>query len=325
MTANQAVTSADNVVFHNQHPENGHSRKELLAGLLSRQRFISPKYFYDAAGSRLFERITGLPEYYPTRTEKAILDTHGQAMSDACGEGCVLIEPGSGSSEKVRLLLDDLRPAAYVPLDISADFLWQAARQLGADFPWLQVHAVCADFSQRWQPPRDLPGGRRVVFYPGSTIGNLEPEDACAFLGEMRAWMGDDGGALVGVDQHKDESLLHAAYNDEPGVTAAFNRNVLHHVNHILGADFAPECFRHHAFYNREARRIEMHLVAQASQRVDLGGEVIEVHAGESIHTENSYKYSPEDFGELCRGAGLSVRQRWSDPDELFSVFYLSP
>ncbi|MBN7796810.1 L-histidine N(alpha)-methyltransferase [Parahaliea mediterranea] len=324
MTAEQVATSA-NVICHDQQPRGGDSRAELLAGLMSEHRFISPKYLYDAAGSRLFERITALPEYYPTRTEKAILGAHGPAMGAACGEGCVLIEPGSGSSEKVRLLLEDMRPAAYVALDISADFLWRSARRLGEAFPWLQVRAICADFNRQWRPPGDLPPGRRVVFYPGSTIGNLEPGDARAFLGEMRAWMGDDGGALVGVDQHKDEGLLHAAYNDAQGVTAAFNRNVLHHVNHILGADFAPERFRHHAFYNRDARRIEMHLVAEEAQQVNLGGPVIELDAGDSIHTENSYKYSPGDFSALCREAGLGVHQRWSDPGELFSVYYLGP
>lgn len=324
MTADQAP-APDNVTFHNHHPGDGNSREELLKGLMAEEKWISPKFFYDARGSELFEQITGQPEYYPTRTEKDILARYAGEMHAACGNDCVLIEPGSGSSDKVRLLLDDLQPAAYVPLDISADFLLQSARRLGRDFPWLQIFAICADFSRKWQEPDELPAGRRVVFYPGSTIGNLEPADARDFLGHVRTWIGEDGGALVGVDMHKDDATLNAAYNDAEGVTAAFNRNLLRHVNTVLEADFSPDRFHHRAFYNREARRIEMHLVAAGEQRVDLGGPVIEFADGESIHTENSYKYSPGDFAALCGAAGLRVQERWSDEDELFSIFYLTP
>jgi dimethylhistidine N-methyltransferase len=323
-TSAERLPDADNVRFVDQHPGQGNSRRELLQGLLRDDKWISPKFLYDQRGSELFEEITTLPEYYPTRTERSILSQYAQQMHEACGDDCVVIEPGSGSSEKIRLLLDALRPAAYVPLDISADFLRQSAQRLGSDYEWLQVWAICTDFSHDWQVPADLPEGRRVVFYPGSTIGNLEPPAARAFLRDMREWMSAGGGALVGVDLHKDSATLNAAYNDAGGITAAFNRNLLAHVNRILGADFQADRFRHHAFYDTRSRRIEMHLVSNGAQRVDLGGPVIELADGESIHTENSYKYTPEQFGELCASAGLQVEQRWSDPQDLFSVFYLS-
>jgi len=323
MTADQAPKT--NVHVRNQHPGQDNSRTELLEGLLRADKSISPKYFYDARGSLLFEQITQLPEYYPTRTERQILSRYATHMHKACGSDCVLIEPGSGSSEKVRLLLEDLRPSAYLALDISAEFLRQAAERLGSDYPWLQVFAICTDFGLDWSVPEDLPAGRRIVFYPGSTLGNLEPEAALGFLTAMRGWMKDSGGALVGLDMHKDSTRLNAAYNDSQGVTAAFNRNILNHVNTLLGANFIPENFRHHAFYNEEKQRIEMHLLAQGAQRVDLGGPVIECADGESIHTEHSYKYTVEQFSELCSAAGLRLRQRWSDPEDLFSVFYLTP
>jgi L-histidine Nalpha-methyltransferase len=324
MTAERAP-AIPNVRFIDQHPGRGNSRRELLEGLLGSAKRISPKYFYDTRGSELFEQITTLPEYYPTRTEKALLQQHAPHLREACGEDCVIIEPGSGNSEKIRLLLDTLRPAAYVPMDIAADFLLAAARGLGREYPWLQVLAICTDFNHQWQVPAELPPGRRVVFYPGSTIGNLEPAAARTFLAHMRQWMGDGGGALVGVDLAKDPDTLHAAYNDAQGVTAAFNRNVLTHVNRILGADFRPERFRHHAFYNREAQRIEMHLVSLGTQRVDLGGREITLADGEAIHTENSYKYTPAQFTALCAAAELKVGQRFSDPADQFSVFYLTP
>jgi dimethylhistidine N-methyltransferase len=314
----------DNVTFQNVHPAPGDSRGELLASLALEQKLINPKYFYDERGSQLFERITRLPEYYPTRTEIDILSRHREAISEYCEAGCILIEPGSGSCEKVRLLLDELRPSAYVPVDISTGMLHRAARQLGREYPWLNVHAVCADFNQSWTFTEELREGKRVVFYPGSTIGNLEPQAAADFLARVRDMVGDGGGALVGVDLHKSSERLNAAYNDAEGVTAEFNLNVLERVNDLLDAEFDPENFRHLAFYNREQQRIEMHLVSERAQSVRCNGSYIAFTEGESIHTESSYKYTVEGFARLAARAGLALQRSWLDEDELFSVHYLS-
>ncbi|RLQ22627.1 L-histidine N(alpha)-methyltransferase [Seongchinamella sediminis] len=314
----------DNVSFHNVHPSTGDGAEELLAGLQRTRKHISPKWFYDERGSQLFEAITRLPEYYPTRTEMAILEQNREEISARCGPNCVLIEPGSGSCEKVRLLLSSLRPAAYVPLDISADFLRQTARQLGREYPWLPVTAICADFNRDWSFLQRLPGGKRVVFYPGSTIGNLAPEEARNFLQRVRKVIGDDGGILIGVDLHKSSGRLNAAYNDASGVTAEFNLNLLRRLNRELDADFDPRAFNHRAFYNEEDQRIEMHLVSNKAQRVRCNGSYIDLGEGESIHTENSYKYTIESFASLAGLAGLALRQSWLDPERLFSVHYLS-
>ena len=315
--------AAANVSFHDAQPTPGDSRSELLDGLTRDQKAVDPKWFYDAAGSDLFEQITQLPEYYPTRTEIGILTDNRQAIAERCGPGCLFIEPGSGSCEKVRLLLDALRPAAYIPLDISADFLHESAHRLGEEYPWLQVHAVCADFNQGWPFPDNLPAGRRVVFYPGSTIGNLEPAAAVGFLRRVRQVIGDDGGLLIGVDLHKSSQRLHKAYNDASGVTAQFNLNILNRLNEVLDAEFDPALFSHRAFYNTEQRRIEMHLVSERDHSVRCNGSEIDFAEGETIHTENSYKYTVEGFAGLAASAGLSLQESWFDEGKLFSVHYL--
>ncbi|MDX1735382.1 MAG: L-histidine N(alpha)-methyltransferase [Halioglobus sp.] len=319
----QAVELADNVHFHNEHPSPGDVRRELLEGLQAPRKTVDPKWFYDARGSALFEQITRLPEYYPTRTETAILRDNRQAISRRCGNGCVLIEPGAGSCAKVRLLLDTLRPAAYVPLDISEGFLRDASELLGREYPWLTIHAVCADFNQGWFFAQELPPGKRVVFYPGSTIGNLEPQEAVDFMRRVRALIGAGGGLLIGVDLHKSSARLDAAYNDASGVTAQFNLNVIHRINDVLQTDMDPAAFEHRAFYNREQRRIEMHLVSAGRQSIPCNDQTIEFEAGESIHTENSYKYTVETFAEMAASAGLELRQTWFDENKLFSVHYL--
>ena len=319
----QALRKRDNVIFRDEHPDIGHSREEILAGLNAPQKAVNPKWFYDERGSQLFDQITRLPEYYPTRTEVGILERYRDEISERCGHGCLFIEPGSGSSEKVRRLLDALRPSAYVPVDISADFLRSAAVELGEEYPWLDIYAVCADFNQGWSFLDDLPEGKRVVFYPGSTIGNLEPESAVGFLQRVRNVMGTDGGALIGVDTHKSAHRLNAAYNDAQGVTAAFNLNVLRRLNEVVDAEFDESGFRHHAFYNTEARRIEMHLVSEREQNVACGGSRLEFDAGETLHTENSYKYTPEAFATLTARAGLRQVESWLDDEQLFSVHYL--
>ena len=322
-TAN--LSSVSNVSFDDQHPGQGDASRELLLGLAQPQKRVNPKFFYDERGSQLFDQITRLPEYYPTRSELAILQQYREQIAHYCGEGCVIIEPGSGSSEKVRLLLDALKPAAYVPLDISADFLRQSAIRLGSEFSHIQIHAICADFAHNWSLPGDLPVGKRVVFYPGSTIGNLDPHDALGFLKRMRQWVVEDGGLLIGVDLHKSSQRLNAAYNDSAGTTADFNLNLLHNLNAILGADFKPQQFAHRAFYNETRQCIEMHLESLQHQLVQCQGRSFEFRQGETIHTECSYKYTTQGFADMAAAAGFAVKRTWYDDEKLFSVHYLSP
>jgi len=319
---NSLIAEMSNVQFENQHPSQGDRRKELLQGLQQPQKSVNPKYFYDARGSELFDQITRLFEYYPTRTEKQILQRYRSEIADYCGRGSILIEPG-GSSEKVRLLLDALKPAAYVPIDISAEFLYQSAMQLGEEFPWLKIHAVCADFNHDWAVSSALPQSKKVFFYPGSTIGNMDPAAAASFLSTLREKMGRDGGVLIGVDLHKSEQRLNAAYNDSQGITADFNLNILTHINPLLDAEFSRETFSHHAFYNTDEQRIEMHLVSDQKQTVRCNGSAVSFEKGETIHTENSYKYTLEGFAQLAQSADLEVQHSWLDEEKLFSVHYL--
>lgn len=320
---NKSLGSISRVSFRDEHPDLGDGRAEILRGLQLPQKSVNPKWFYDQRGSELFDQITRLPEYYPTRTESAILNENRASIAANCGDESVFIEPGSGSSEKVRILLEAVRPAVYVPVDISADFLHQSAKALGDEYPWLDIFAVCADFNAGWDFLSELPSARRVVFYPGSTIGNLDPVMAQTFLRTIGKLVGKDGGVLIGVDTHKSTSRLEAAYNDDAGVTAEFNLNVLRRMNALLDADFDEAAFSHRAFYNEDLRRIEMHLVSDVSQQVDCAGETLDFKAGETIHTECSYKYSLEDFAALATSAGLQIVETWQDDEALFSVHYL--
>lgn len=312
-----------NVVFSDLHPRVGNRRQEIISGLKKKQKSIDPKFFYDIRGSELFEQITELPEYYPTRTERQILKSDAKAMAEFCGQNCVLIEPGSGSSEKVRLLLGSLKPAAYVPMDISAKFLKQSAIQLAEEYPWLKVHAVCSDFSKQEKDPDGIPLGKRVIFYPGSTLGNMQPVDAIGFLNNLGHWLNRDGGVLIGIDMHKSTRILESAYNDEQGITALFNLNILNNINNIVGSNFDTGHFSHQAFYNEKKYRIEMHLVSKVDQVVELGDTKLQFVRGETIHTENSYKYTPESFREIVHRAGFAIRSSWTDEEQLFSVHYL--
>lgn len=298
--------------------------RELIAGLKARQKTINPKYFYDHLGSQLFEEITSLPEYYPTRTEIGILRKNAQDIAALLGENLQLIEPGAGSCEKVRYLLDALRPACYLPMDISPEFLQESVNQLVNDYPWLPIHPIAADFNQPIDLP-DFPAHHKVVvFYPGSTIGNLEPEQAVEFLTRTRDWVGLNGGVLLGVDLEKNHQTLHAAYNDAQGVTEKFNLNILNNINGVLNSNFQTGNFSHRAFYNDREHRIEMHLVAKKDHHVALcGDEVIYFKKGESIHTENSYKYTLERIDKLAKQAGLHLQHSWCDKDKLFSMNYL--
>lgn len=298
---------------------------EILAGLQAPQKRINSKFFYDDIGSALFEQITELPEYYPTRTERGILQQHASEIAAVIGEQRVIIEPGAGSCEKIRLLLNSLRPRAYAPLDIAGDFLEQAARTLQQEVPWLHVAALRADFSNLLTLPEQLPDAPRVLFYPGSTLGNFLPLEASAFLRHARQLIGADGRILLGIDLDKDSAILEAAYNDSAGITARFNLNALAHINQLLNADFAVEQFQHLAFYNRAHTRIEMYLQSRTAQQVTIAGQRLSLAAGERIHTEYSCKYSIDTFTSLCRAANLEVEHYWTDPQHWFAVFCLRP
>jgi len=291
-------------------------REDVVAGLSHPQKSLPPKYFYDAAGSRLFARICRLPEYYVTRAELALTRRHLAAIARFAGRGCQLIEYGSGEGIKSRLLIRALRPSVYVPIDISAHALGAAARGLAREFPWLRVVPVAGDFSR----PIDIPvrhGKPGVVYFPGSTIGNLTPEEAHAFLCMTRD---QAERLLVGVDLKKDANVLHAAYNDSRGVTAAFNVNLLARINRELGGDFELSAFAHYAFYNVPLGRIEMHLVSLRRQTVRVAKRRFGFERGESIHTENSYKYSAEEFQALAARAGYAAKKLWEDRQGLFAL-----
>ncbi len=295
---------------------------DVLGGLSASPKRLPPKYFYDGVGSQLFERITEQPEYYPTRSEIGILRKHARDIAKLVPQGAALVEFGSGSSKKARILLRALRPlAAYVPVDICGEMIEQEAAELRPDFPGLQVLPVTADITQNFALPEPAQMAPvRVGFFPGSTIGNFEPHEAAAFLRNAARILGPNATLIVGADLIKDVEVLNAAYNDAAGVTASFNLNLLTRINRELGGTFKLDSFEHHAFYNRERHRIEMHLASLKRQKVKVAGETIEFRAGETIHTENSYKYSVESLGALARGAGWRPASVWTDERQYFSI-----
>jgi uncharacterized SAM-dependent methyltransferase len=289
--------SLENAHFY-QYPIDRQSvTEEIVAGLHQRQKMLHPKFFYDATGAELFDAITRLPAYYLSRAEHEILQRHCVDIVRHIGPQSVLIEPGCGTCDKVEPLLPSLRPRIYVPIDIAEDCL-QSATQ--------------------------LPPGKRVAFYPGSSIGNYEPEAAQQFLRRIRELVGRDGGLLIGVDLQKNIWQLNAAYNDSQGITAAFNRNILLNVNRLTGSNFLPDRFDHMAFYDVRQKRIEMHLRSRQTQRIKIGDELLTFATGETIHTENSYKYTTESFCALAATAGFYHEQTWYDEKNLFSVHYFS-
>ena len=299
--------------------------EEVLAGLRSTPKRLSSAYFYDRRGSQLFEAICELPEYYLTRTETLILKQYATEMAACVGGQALLLEPGSGSSNKTRLLLDALPDlVAYVPVDISRSHLLQAARAVQAAYPRLEVLPVCADFTQGFAVPAPLrPPSRVVVFFPGSTLGNFDPPQAVRLLELMRRTAGSGGGLLVGIDLAKDPAILERAYNDAAGVTAAFNMNLLLRLNRELAADFDPARFRHEAVWMAAESRIEMHLVSTRKQTVHVAGERVEFAAGERLVTEHSHKYTADSFASQARAAGWTPRRSWTDRRGYFSVQYL--
>ena len=297
--------------------------RDVVDGLSQHPKRLPPKYFYDVAGSELFEQITLLPEYYPTRTELGILRERGSAIAAFVPNGAALVEFGAGATTKVRLLLNECAFAAYVPVDISGDFLKAQADALRRDFPRLAVLPVTADFTAPFALPETIAGKPKVGFFPGSTIGNFEPHEACAFLRTARDILGQNAGMIVGVDLEKDDRVLYEAYNDKAGVTARFNLNLLNRINRELGGNFDASAFTHRAIYNRERHRIEMHLISRKAQTVRVLGRSFSFRAGETIHTENSYKYSLERFAALARGSGWTPRACWTDSADMFSVHAL--
>lgn len=297
--------------------------RDLLVCLQQHPHAISPKYFYDAAGSRLFEQICDLPEYYLTRTELSIFRRHVGEMAELIGPEAEIVEFGAGSLTKIRLLLDALnQPSRFVAIDISGDHLHGALATLRGDYPGLEMQAIIEDFTRVETLPVWSRGQRRVGFFPGSTIGNFNPEQAQAFL-STAARLLRGGGLLIGVDLVKDPQTLHAAYNDAAGVTAAFNRNLLARANRELGCNFDVEAFSHYAFYNVDQRRIEMHLVNQKRQEVSLLGQRFILRQGDAIHTENSYKFTADGFEALAVRCGFRQTAMWTDAEERFGVYWL--
>ena len=308
------------ISFYDAHPGAASLRDEVLAGLRRRPRAIPPKFFYDERGSQLFDQICDLPEYYQTRTEMEILHHCVPELVRHIGEECVLVELGSGASKKVRLLLEGLRPSGYVGVDISKEFLLTSTSRLAQDYPWLEVHAACVDFTHGLEIPHCEDRLHKVAFFPGSSIGNFDPDDARRLLRDVGELVGPGGHLLVGVDLKKDVRRLNAAYNDAAGITAAFNKNLLHRIRNELDSDIDPDSFEHYAFYNPLPGRIEMHLISRRAQTVSVEGEAFAFASGEGIHTENSYKYTVDGFGELAGDAGFRQTAVWTDDQSLFSV-----
>jgi dimethylhistidine N-methyltransferase len=304
-------------------PQDSEFARDVIAGLSAKPKLLWAKYFYDDRGSELFEQITALPEYYPTRTELGILEARADDIARLIPAGAALVEFGSGSTAKARIVLRAAQVFAYVPVDISAGFLASEAARLRRDLSHLRILPVAADFTKPFALPAAISGRPRVGFFPGSTIGNFEPTQAADFLRHAARLLGAGAHFIVGVDLVKDERVLHAAYNDAAGVTAAFNLNLLRRINNELGADFDLGCFRHKAFFNQAQHRIEMHLESRVAQSVLVCGRVIQFAAGETIHTESSYKYTVESFQALAAQAGWSPAAVWTDAKGYFSLHAL--
>lgn len=313
--------------FDDQHPPAGDFLQDVRDGLGRTPKSIPPVYFYDREGSALFDQITDLPEYYVTRTELGLLDRIAPELARLAGHGAVVIEPGSGSSVKIRRLLDALGdPEGYVGLDISGDHLIAACEDLAEDYPDMTIGAVCADFTSGLQLDHlPLPEGRRIIFFPGSTIGNFEPGAARQVLEGFRKGMRPGDAVLIGADRVKDPATLEAAYDDAAGVTAAFNLNLVHRINRELDGTVDAGKLRHVALWNADKARVEMHLEALEDMEFQVDGETFRMQAGERLHTENSHKFTDKSFAELAGSAGYAIRKTWTDPAELFSLHWLEP
>ncbi len=299
-------------------------REEILEGLRCPQKVLSSKFFYDEMGSSLFNQICNLEEYYLTRTETKLLQKMSCEIANILAEECHLIEYGCGNSEKIKILLNALRNCkSYTAIDICEEALLELTTDLSLSYPTLSVTAICSDFTSYILKKQDSFSQKKIGFFPGSSIGNFTPQQAIEFLQNAHEAVGEDGGFLIGVDLKKDLNLLHKAYNDSQGVTAAFNKNILKRVNGICGSNFNSDGFEHFAFYNEQEGRIEMHLKSLLDQMVLIGETSISIKKGETIHTENSYKYTPEEFQHLALKAGFNPSRVWLDEDQYFSIHYL--
>jgi len=298
--------------------------KEIVSGLRKSKKELPTKLFYDEKGSQLFDEICLLEEYYLTRTEIHIMEENIDAIVELIKDSCILIEYGSGNSTKTRCLLDHLPDlAAYLPVDISKDYLNNSVEALKKSYPHLEINPILADYNQPIQTPETIGLARKLAYFPGSTIGNFTPDQAIEFMQNIARVVGQGGGFLIGVDLIKDTEVLHKAYNDVRGITAEFNLNILTHINELFSATFRIENFKHFAFYNEEANRIEMHLISELDQTVDVGDETFNFNKGENILTEVSYKYSLIGFADLAFQAGFDVKKVWTDPNNYFSIQYL--
>jgi dimethylhistidine N-methyltransferase len=311
------------ITFHDFKPQGQSLHDAVVRGFSLRCKSIPPKFFYDQQGSTLFDAICLQPEYYLPDVECAMLGGLAEEIAKLTGQRRVVIEPGAGSASKIRLLLAALMPSAYVAMDISGEHLKRAAHGLVAEHPWLSVYAVCADYTDALRLPKDVPDGPRLAFFPGSTLGNFEPQEAQHFLTGITRLLGTSGMLLIGLDTKKSSEILDAAYNDAAGMTAAFNLNLLHRMRRELDTDVDPAAFDHRAYYNHEAGRIEMHLVSRQAQRVRVNGQSFQFREGETLHTESSYKYTPGEFLELADRAGFRERCHWLDERGLFAIYLL--
>jgi dimethylhistidine N-methyltransferase len=316
----RTLQAPGSIRFFDYRPTPADVRAEVLEGLGRPVKRLPPKLFYDRRGSQLFDAITELPEYYPTRTEIAILREYGSEMADLIGRDNVLIELGSGSSLKIQTLLAALRPSVYVPVDISREHLLESAYALAERFPALAIRAACADYSSPFRLPLESDWTDLAAFFPGSSIGNFDPDEARLLLGRVAGLLGPGGRLLIGVDLPKDPAVLDAAYDDAQGVTAAFNLNLLTRINRELDGDFDLDAFAHRAFFDTDLSRVEMHLVSRIEQEVRVAGECFHFRAGETIHTESSYKYGVDAFQHLAADAGFVAERVWTDAQGLFSV-----
>lgn len=309
-----------NLTFFDLHPPTTDMLAEISQSLRSPTPALHPKFFYDETGSTLFDQITRTPEYYPTRTEATLLRSYAEEIHSRLDNTHTIAEPGAGSCEKVRVLLDAWQPTHYMPLEISRECLLGASRRLADEFPRVRISAVCADYCQAMAMPEGLRQPGRLVFFPGSTIGNFEPAQRASFLRGLRELAGQGGSLLIGADLQKPPEQLHAAYNDAQGLTAAFNLNALHHLNRELDCGFDTGSMRHLAFYNSAQSRIEMHLECLQDQHIRLGDTSLTLTAGTRIHTENSYKFTVEGFSAELVAAGFTPAACWTDSDNLFSL-----
>jgi len=313
----------DNFAFLDLKPDAGAVLDEVYRGLSLEEKSISPKFFYDERGSELFDAITDLPEYYVTRTEMGLFEAHMEEIATLVDDNICVIEYGNGSTKKIRKVLDVLKPVAYVPVDISEEYMLSNAKVLVQDFPQLKVFPVCADITQSFKLPSQVEKQKPLGFYPGSSIGNFEPVRAVDFLRRVHTTIGEGGYFLIGVDAKKDISILEAAYNDAQGVTARFNLNALVHLNEKVGANFDVEQFEHYSRYNSELGCIQMFLRSKVEQKVKIDGKELSFGKGELVHTENSYKYTKEEFWSLSQSAGFECLNTWQDSKQWFSLYLL--